>query len=64
MIEARAARSPRATGAFRAWRTDFVQRDSAIAVFVELFQRGRGDLDFLFVNHAIVIHVERGPERA
>lgn len=62
-VEAGAAWTTRTTGAFRTRRADFVRRDFAVAVFVEFSQRGWGVLNFLFINHAIVIDVKRGEKR-
>jgi len=42
---------------------DFHRRDLAVAILVERLQRFRRVLDFLLVNHAVVICVEHREER-
>ena len=48
-----------ATGTARAHANVFFTRQFAVAIFVELLQGGRGIRDFLFVNHAIAVGIER-----
>ncbi len=47
----------------RARRTEFLSRQLAVAIFVERLQRGGGIRDFLLVNRAIVIGIQRGHDR-
>ena len=51
------------TAAFRTWRTQFIRSQLAIAVFVQRAERGGGVVDFICVNHAVMIRVERGDDR-
>ena len=46
----------------RARRTHFVHRDFPVAIFIELAQSFRGVLDFVIVDHAIVIRIKGGHE--
>src|SRR6185437_2343429 len=47
----------------RAWRTQLVLRQFAVAVFIERFQR-RGRIgNFVGVNHAVMIRIERVHQR-
>src|SRR5439155_6512465 len=48
--------------AFRARGPQFVHRQFAVAVLIELFQSGGGIGDFGFVNHAVVVCIERGDD--
>ena len=59
---ARAATVRRPLVAFRARGPQFVHRQFAVAVLIELFQSGGGIGDFGFVNHAVVVCIERGDD--
>jgi hypothetical protein len=47
----------------RAWRTQFIRRQLAVAVLVELQQGSGGVGDFVSVDYAVVIGIQRGNDR-
>lgn len=51
------------TQALRARRADFVWRQFAVAVLVELLQRLAGLREFVGVNDVVAIEIQRGNER-
>src|SRR5205814_1266743 len=59
---ARPARMGRTFGAVRPRWMQLIPRQFAVAVFIERLEGGAGVGDFGFVNHAIVVGVERGYE--